>query len=173
MRALVSPGTTLVLVGSSGVGKSTLANALLGEERLLTRTIRKDDARGRHATVGRQLVILPGGGMLLDTPGIRELGLWDEGGGLTGAFPEVERLAADCRFSDCAHEREPGCAVRSAADAGSLAADRLAGWRRLEREERHRRIEVDAVARRAETQRWKAITKGGAARAKAKRGGFG
>ncbi len=173
VRALVPRGATLVLVGSSGVGKSTLANALLGDERLVTKEIREDDARGRHTTSSRQLVLLDGGGMLLDTPGIRELALWDEGSGLAAAFSDVDAYATTCQFSDCAHEGEPGCAVRAAVAEGALAADRLAGWRRLEREERHRSLEMDAVARRAEARRWGRIVKAGAARAKAKRGELG
>jgi ribosome biogenesis GTPase / thiamine phosphate phosphatase len=172
VRALIPPGRTLVLVGSSGVGKSTLANALLGEDRLATRAIREDDARGRHTTSGRQIVRIPGGGLLLDTPGIRELGLWDEGDGLASTFAEVDRLAADCRFSDCGHEREPGCAVQAAVATGDLAAERLSGWRRLAREERHRALEMDAVARRAEERRWAQLTRSGATRARLKRSGL-
>jgi ribosome biogenesis GTPase / thiamine phosphate phosphatase len=172
VRTLVPPGHTLVLVGSSGVGKSTLANALLGEERLATRAIRDDDARGRHTTSGRQIVRIPGGGLLLDTPGIRELGLWDEGDGLASTFADVDRLAAACRFSDCAHDQEPGCAVQAAVGTGDLAAERLIGWRRLAREERHRALEMDAVARRAEDRRWAQLTRAGATRARLKRSGL-
>ena len=174
VRAFLAAGRTVVLIGSSGVGKSTLANALLGEERLLVREIREDDARGRHTTVGRQLVALPGGeGLLLDTPGLRELGLWDDGAGLDLAFADVARAAEACRFTDCGHETEPGCAVRAAVADGTLHADRFGGWQKLEREERFRAIEMDAVARRVERKRWAVIGKAGAARSKAKRGGFG
>ncbi len=174
VRAFLAAGRTVALVGSSGVGKSTLANALLGERRLLVREIREDDARGRHTTVGRQLVALPDGeGLLLDTPGLRELGLWDDGAGLDLAFADVVAAAESCRFTDCRHEGEPGCAVRTALDDGLLGADRIEGWRKLAREERFRALEMDAVGRRAERKRWAAIWKEGAARAKAKRGEWG
>ena len=174
VRAYLRAGRTVALVGSSGVGKSTLANALLGEERLLVRAIREDDARGRHTTVGREIVALPDGqGLLLDTPGLRELGLWDDGTGLELAFADVARAAQACRFTDCRHEGEPGCAVKAALGDGSLGADRFEGWRKLAREERFRALEMDAVARRAERKRWAAIGKAGSARAKAKRGDWG
>ena len=165
VRAFLGPGRTVAVVGSSGVGKSTLANALLGEERLLVREFREDDARGRHTTVGRQLVALPGReGLLLDTPGLRELGLWDDGAGLDLAFADVARTAEACRFTDCGHESEPGCAVRAAVEDGTLHSDRFEGWRKLAREERFRALEMDAVARRAERKRWAVIGKAGAAR---------
>ncbi len=173
VRELLRPGTTIALLGSSGVGKSTLINALLGEHRLATSEVREDDARGRHTTSGRQLVPLPGGGLLLDTPGIRELALWDDGAGLAAAFSDVEMTAARCRFTDCTHERQPGCAIESAVERGELAVDRVAGWHKLILEERHQALERDAVARRAERKRWAVIGRNGAARAREKRGGFG
>jgi ribosome biogenesis GTPase len=173
VRDLLRPGTTIALLGSSGVGKSTLINAILGEQRLATSEVRADDARGRHTTSGRQLVPLPGGGLLLDTPGIRELALWDDGAGLAAAFLDVETTAAGCRFSDCTHERQPGCAVEAAVVSGALPADRVASWQKLIREERHQAVERDALARRAERRRWTVIGRAGAARAKAKRGEFG
>jgi ribosome biogenesis GTPase len=111
--------------------------------------------------------------MLLDTPGLRELGLWDDGTGLDLAFSDVVGAAESCRFSDCRHASEPGCAVRAAVADGTLHADRFDGWQKLEREERHRALEMDAVARRAEQRRWAAIGRAGAARSKMKRGEFG
>jgi ribosome biogenesis GTPase / thiamine phosphate phosphatase len=161
---------TVALVGSSGVGKSTLINALAGETLLATTEIREDDARGRHMTTRRQLVALPGGGALVDTPGLRELGLWGDEAGVASAFADVEGLAAACRFADCAHEREPGCAVTAAVAAGELAAGRFAGWQKLRREERHARLEQDALGRREERRRWAVIGRAGAVRAAVKRG---
>lgn len=126
VRSLLTPGTTAVLLGASGTGKSTLVNALLGTERMKTGEVRASDLRGRHTTVTRELLTLPGGAQLIDTPGIRVAGLWD---GTGESFADVDELAAACRFADCAHETEPGCAVRAAIDP-----ERLAAWRKLQRE---------------------------------------
>lgn len=158
LRARLERGRTTVLVGTSGAGKSTLLNALLGEERQRTLAVRAADDRGRHATTHRELFVLPGGALLVDTPGVRAVGL-PSTDGLDETFADIAALAASCRFADCAHETEPGCAVQAAIADGELDADRLRSLRKLEREglsaqerrerERtfHRRYRKDAQAR--------------------------
>ena len=158
VRALVGPGRTAAFVGSSGVGKSTLLNRLAGAERAVVNEIREDDARGRHTTTRRQIYVLPEGGLVLDTPGMRELSLWDVEG-LEQSFGDIDELAADCRFSDCAHAAEPGCAVQAAISSGALDSDRLEAWRKLQKEARHHERQVDVLARNQERRRWKAISK--------------
>jgi len=132
----LTPGTTVAFVGSSGVGKSTLMNCLLGEEAQATGGLRNDD-RGRHTTTRRQLFSLPGGASLIDTPGMRELGLWDADAGLETAFADVEALAQQCRFQDCRHGQEPVCAVRAALESGELSEERFRSWQRLLAENRY------------------------------------
>jgi len=135
LEAWCAPGQTVALLGSSGVGKSTLVNSLSGSQVQLTREIREEDAKGRHTTTHRSLHLLPSGALLLDSPGIRELAVADAEGGVAATFDDIESLAAQCRFSDCAHDSEPGCAVQRAIADGAILADRLASYHKLKREE--------------------------------------
>ena len=147
-------GKTVALLGSSGVGKSTLINRLLGEDVLATQPVRNHDSRGRHTTTHRQLMLLPNGGLVIDTPGMRELQLWDADEGLHVAFDEIETLARGCRFADCTHRDEPGCAVRDAVDE-----ERLASFHKLQRELAWLDRRQDQSAALAEKKKWKAIHK--------------
>jgi ribosome biogenesis GTPase len=158
VRAHLGLGRTVVFLGSSGVGKSSLVNALAGEAILATASIREDDARGRHTTTRRQLVRLRDG-LVIDTPGLRELALAD-GDGLADAFGDVETIASGCRFNDCRHQSEPGCAVRAALADGSLDRERFGAYRKLEREAHRAELATNAVARKAERRRWTAMIKG-------------
>ncbi|MFI4965588.1 MAG: ribosome small subunit-dependent GTPase A [Caulobacterales bacterium] len=173
LSALLAPGKTAVLLGSSGVGKSTLVNALAGAELMATQAIREGDAHGRHTTTHRELIRLPSGALILDTPGMRELALWDSEAGVAAAFAEttaqVEAIAQGCRFRDCAHDREPGCAVQAALADGTLDADRWQSFRKLQRELAHMVRKDDPLAAAAERKRWAAVNKAGRARTKAKR----
>jgi ribosome biogenesis GTPase len=155
----LAPGASVALLGMSGVGKSTLVNALLGEDRQATSAVREWDSRGRHTTTSRELVPLPGGAILIDTPGMRVLQLWSDPSALDGTFPEIESLARECRFGDCRHEREPGCAVLAAEAAGALQSERLASWRKLQRELRWLAGKQDQRIRLEQAARWKAIHK--------------
>jgi ribosome biogenesis GTPase len=153
VRACIHDGMTVALVGSSGVGKSTLVNALLGEQRMRTGEVRASDGRGCHVTTHRQLVILPGGGLLLDTPGMRELQILDEDG-LDTVFGDIAALAGRCRFRDCRHDTEPGCAVKEAAESGELDADRFENYRKLEREAQANELRHDEHRRRQAERVW-------------------
>ena len=158
LRPWLLAGRTVALLGSSGVGKSTLLNALAGEPVAATSAIAAD-GRGRHTTTRRELLALPGGALLLDTPGLREVGLWLGDGPLVDLFPEIDELAAACRFRDCTHREEPGCAVTAAVAAGELAADRLASLRRLEGERQALVRRTDQQAAHNTKRRWRAIHK--------------
>jgi len=151
LEELLTPGHTLVLLGSSGVGKSTIANRLLGQTVQEVQPVRESDSRGRHTTTNRELLILPGGTLLMDTPGLREMQLWDAENGVAQVFADIDALAARCRFNDCRHEGEPGCAVQAALDAGTLDPGRLENRRNLLREQEFLRRKVDPEAR----QDWK------------------
>ena len=149
-----APGQTAALLGSSGVGKSSLVNALAGASLMATRAIREDDARGRHTTTHRQLVLLPSGRLVLDTPGMRELGLWDAEAGVAATFADVEALVAACRFSDCAHETEPGCAVVAALADATLDGDRWRSYGKLQRELAHLARKDDPRERAEQRKVW-------------------
>lgn len=155
----LAAGRTLALVGSSGVGKSTLANRLAGRERQETGAVRDRDARGQHTTTRRELFALPGGALLLDTPGMRSLGLWDAETGVDALFDDVTALAAECRFTDCQHDREPGCAVRAAIENGDVSPERAAEWAALRREAAFEARKADPALAAAHRRLWKSRTK--------------
>ena len=159
-------GRTAALTGSSGAGKSSLLNALAGAEVAATSEVRDVDGKGRHKTAWRELVLLDGGGAVIDTPGLRGLGLWLDGGGLDAAFSDVAELALDCRFADCRHDKEPGCAVTAAIDSGELDARRLASFRKLEREASYVARKADPLLAQAQRKAWSAVSKEGKARAR-------
>jgi ribosome biogenesis GTPase len=164
LRARIEPGKTSVLLGSSGVGKSTLVNRFAGSELMATTETRVDDDEGRHTTSHRELILLPGGGVLIDTPGLRELQLWDVAEGIDETFADIDELAAGCRFADCAHENEPGCAVLEAVENGTLDPGRLASWRKLQRELHALALRQDALLRKEETRKWRLLSREARAR---------
>ncbi|WP_329114316.1 ribosome small subunit-dependent GTPase A [Streptomyces sp. NBC_01353] len=170
LAAVVSGGTS-VLLGASGAGKSTLANTLLGQEVMTVQAARDVDGKGRHTTTTRNLLVLPGGGVLIDTPGLRGVGLWDAESGVGQVFSEIEQLAEDCRFHDCAHEAEPGCAVTAAVDDGSLSVRRLESYRKLLRENQRIVAKTDARLRAEILKDWKRKGAEGRAAMEIKRGG--
>jgi ribosome biogenesis GTPase / thiamine phosphate phosphatase len=157
LEEFLRPGETLVLLGSSGVGKSTIANRLLGQAVQEVQPVRESDSRGRHTTTTRELFVLPGGALLMDTPGLREMQLWDADHGVAQAFADIDSLAARCRFGDCRHEAEPGCAVLAALSAGTLDAARVENRRKLLREQEFLRRKMDPEARQEQKEQWKQI----------------
>jgi ribosome biogenesis GTPase len=152
------PARTVALLGSSGAGKSTLTNALMGEEIQKVQAIRSDD-KGRHTTTNRELILIPGGGIVIDTPGMRELQLWDAGEGISGTFQDIEDLAAECRFRDCRHLGDAGCAVQAAVEAGTLPAARLESYHKLQRELIHLAHRQDQRAASDAKRKWKVMSK--------------
>ncbi|WP_327233769.1 ribosome small subunit-dependent GTPase A [Streptomyces sp. NBC_01317] len=171
LSAVVSDGTS-VLLGVSGAGKSTLANALFGGPLMEVQAIRDVDGKGRHTTTTRNLIVLPAGGVLIDTPGLRGVGLWDAESGVGQVFSEIESLAAECRFHDCAHGAEPGCAVLAAVEDGSLSDRRLESYRKLLRENQRIVAKTDARLRAEIRRDWKRMGVEGRAAMDAKRGKF-
>lgn len=155
----LTEGHTLALLGSSGVGKSTIVNYLMGTEVLKTQEIREDDARGRHTTTHREMFLLPCGAILIDTPGMREIQLWDADEGMSGTFDDIEELAIRCQFQDCGHDTEPGCAIKEALNEGTLAPERYASYRKLQRELAYLAKKGDRLAMQANKEKWKSISK--------------
>ncbi|MEE8105997.1 MAG: ribosome small subunit-dependent GTPase A [Planctomycetota bacterium] len=154
-----APGKTLVMLGTSGVGKSTLTNLLLGEQRMYVQTVRADDDRGRHTTSSRNLLPLPGGGAIIDTPGLRAVALWASDDGVEAAFGDIQEIAAECRFNDCGHAGEPGCAVADAIANGHVDPERFAAYQKLQREVAFVRRKENRSEAANTKKKWKQITK--------------
>ncbi len=152
-------GKTAAFLGSSGVGKSSIINRLLGENRLKVNAVREDDSRGLHTTTHRELLILPNGGIVIDTPGMRELQVWGDNGGLAAVFDDIEDIAKNCRFRDCSHQDEPGCAVKQSVRDGSLAQERFQSYLKLKKEMRYLEARQAMKASAVEKARWKQISK--------------
>lgn len=165
LRARIAPGRTAVLLGSSGVGKSTLVNRFAGRAMMATAPTRGGDDEGRHTTTHRELILLPDGGVIIDTPGLRELTLWDDAG-FDDAFTDIAELASACRFTDCAHTSEPKCAVLAAVEDGTLSWERLHSWRKLQRELRWTLARQDIRLQHEENRRWELRRRDARARAR-------
>lgn len=157
LRTYLVPGNTAALLGPSGVGKSAIINALCGRERQAVGAVRESDLRGRHTTTRRELISLPGGSNVIDTPGLREIQVWSNAGQLEETFGDIETIASLCRFNDCRHDEEPGCAVREAIASGELDPERLRNYEKLKRDLRHQEARLDNHARLEEKAKWKKI----------------
>jgi ribosome biogenesis GTPase / thiamine phosphate phosphatase len=159
LQPYLQPGQTVALLGSSGVGKSTITNQLMGETVQTVQTVRQRDNRGKHTTTHRELMVLPTGGLIIDTPGMRELQIWTGDESISGTFADIEELAQQCRFSDCQHQREPGCAVRQALQNGRLDESRFLNYQKLQKELKYMERKQDQREYIAEKEKWKKITK--------------
>ncbi len=155
----ILPGRTVAFLGSSGVGKSTIINTLLGDDRLEVREVSDSSSKGRHTTTFRELIVLPGGGMVIDTPGMRELQVWGDDDGLKQVFDDIEKLASGCRFRDCRHEEEPGCAVKAAIADGTLPSERFESYRKLKKEFAYLAKRQTMKPSAIEKENWKGISK--------------
>jgi ribosome biogenesis GTPase len=159
LKKYITDGNTIAILGSSGVGKSTFINVLLGSDELKTEDVSSYKDKGHHATTRRELILIPGGGLIIDTPGMRELQLWEGEGGLENLFDDIEKLASQCKFSDCKHKSEPGCAVRRAIKKGELDEDRYKSYLKMAREIKYFEFRKDHLASIQERKRWKKISK--------------
>ena len=157
LESYLSPGKTVALIGSSGVGKSTLVNRISRETRQVTKEVSQTNGKGVHTTTSRDLIRLPGGGVIIDNPGIREIAFWSDNGGIDSVFPEIEALARGCRFSDCSHRNEPGCRVREAIRSGRLPSERFESFLKMQRELHYLSERRNKSASRVEKERWKEI----------------
>ena len=159
LENFISRGTTYAMLGSSGVGKSTLINTLLGEDKLHTREIRNSDSRGKHATTRREMLILPNGGIIIDTPGLREFGLWEDSNGISRTYSEFEYYSDKCKYSDCTHTVETGCAVMEAVDSGNISRERYDNYLKLRKELNYLEGKIDQRKALEEKRKWKIIHK--------------
>ncbi|NHM29309.1 ribosome small subunit-dependent GTPase A [Bacillus sp. C11] len=159
LKAYLQPGKTVALLGSSGVGKSTLTNRLVGQEKQKVQEIRESDDKGRHTTTHRELILMDNGCILIDTPGMRELQLWESSDAIEETFTDIDKLGQECKFRDCKHEDEPGCAVRRAIGNGTLTEDRFISYKKLQRELAFLERKIDKRAHAEEKKRWKNISK--------------